>query len=44
MIFMVAITSAVARNNKTSAYMMAFVSLLISLIFSIIAISMTVSF
>lgn len=44
MIFMVAITSAVARNNKTSAYMMAFVSLFISLIFSIIAISMTVSF
>ncbi len=42
-VFMVGITTLVARNNKTSAYLMAFVSLFLSLIFCIIAIGMVFS-
>ncbi len=42
-IFMVGLTSVMARNNKTSAYLMAFVSLFISLLFGVISISMVLS-
>lgn len=42
-VMMAGINLSLARNNKTSVRMMAFVSLLISLIFSIISISMILS-